>query len=238
MWTNAVQERLNALAKEREELQSSNSGLQKELRTQGKQLEDEQVSIYHCITHHAMSCVMHTAVTQAGAHACTGNSLVFLWLCMTMPRIFPLSTPSGLQVNQGMPLLHTFLHLSLVAMALQSSVEEAKQAAVEAGAILQMEQERRAAAYSQLAACQDNNAGLQQQLSHAMEAYGCATQANNALLVCLHIATPTCHSCFDKATWPASPLAHDVPCLQEWSPQPGHKLPGFDFSFSILNLAG
>ena len=98
-----------------------------------------------------------------------------------------------------MPSVYTFLHLSLVAMAVQASVKETRQAAVEAGATLLLEQEQRAAADSQLAACQENNAGLQQQLSHAMEAYGCAAQANNALLVCLHIATPTCHSCFDRA---------------------------------------
>ena len=69
-----MQERLDTLVKEREELLSSNSGLQKVLHTQGKQLKDEQVSTSCCSSHLpvdaadcSMSFVLHLAVTQAAA---------------------------------------------------------------------------------------------------------------------------------------------------------------------------
>ena len=100
MCADAPAQRLSAHTCKREGgVQSSNSGLHEDLRIQGKQLEDEQVSTCRCITHSpddaaqwAMPCVMHGAVTQAAAHACTGNSPVFAWLCMTKPSLSAIHT--------------------------------------------------------------------------------------------------------------------------------------------------
>ena len=85
-------------------------------------------------------------------------------------------------------------------MAVQAGVREARQAADQAMATLLMEQDQRAAAESQLVACQDNNAGLQEQLRHAVQAYGGAVPARDTLLVCSHTAMPSCYGWFANTT--------------------------------------